>query len=238
MERINFNDAQQDNIVISTLLNEYQPYGDETVIDIPNENIPNVVMPNGDYFTVIERRGRLYNYKQSINEKDNPYALHSVQDMARDLYKEAYELTAKANLRARIFKYLHILIFIATVVGKVRRAIASIHTNMSTSDYIVAVFGFIIAALLSFNQVVKLSKRGALLKKTATHLKSIARSVNYLLLQNLDSQTMYQKIHKYYHDLDKYDMQLYNNTIGKISLKSNTNITYSSVSSKKTSKKS
>lgn len=205
---------------------------DELFLQMPNMekiSIPNAILPNGDYYTVIERRGRYYNYKQN-NPDDNPYSLHSTQDMARDLYREAYQLAGKSNFRAKIFKYCHIIISIIVIVGNIAIAIASIHSKMNGREYAVAVVSIIIAAFESLRHIVKFNTRGIALKRVAGQMRSIARHVNQLLMENLSSDKLYKKIEHYYHLLDRYDLQIYDNSLGKISVKNNTNITYSSVS--------
>lgn len=241
IEEENIADVKSTESVIKNKDGQYFPYrNSEVCIDIPplEEQIPDAISTNGNYYTVVQRRGRYYNYKQT-NPNDNPYVLHSTQDMARDLYHEAYQLAGKANFRSRLCKYSHIIVSLIIIMGSIGISIASIHTHMNAREYIVAVMGIILAAVESTRHVLKLNKRAITLRKLAASMRHIARAVNHLLITESDAEKLYTKIERYYHKLDENDLRMYDNTLGTVSVKKNTNISYSSTSySSKKSKKS
>lgn len=181
---------------------------DEVRLSLPHSPREDLPSPRGEYYTIVEKRGKLYNEKSNL-----PYALTLAQTMGHELHDDADRLSRHAYWKALICKYLHLGLVWLVIAGNLAITIGSIKTHMTPREYCIAIGSAVIAAIVVIQHLLKLGARGSQYKRLHLKFRSVVRAASILLTKELEADELYRQVHHYYNRLDRYHLRYYNNSL-------------------------
>jgi hypothetical protein len=180
---------------------------------------PVMRQPGVGYIKTIKRRGNTYMIRDSLPSEDDPSETNETDQMIRDLYVDAIELSSSASRRAGAFKFLYVLASFLIILGGAIVSIVSIG-----EDYIVSVIGCIIVAIQTLLTTFSIERRGVLLRDISHKLRKVSRHVRSLQTSDMKPRDKMKKLEEYYTEVDELDLHMFDNKITTSSITNGTNI--------------
>lgn len=186
---------------------------------VPKLNI-NEVETQRETNRSVRHNGRTYFIKNTKSVED----VEDIYVIIDDLYEDARSMSFWADMKANIYKTIHVLSSIYIIISGAVVGVLGITSNTpvinnstdtgvtyTSSMLAIIILGFSVTCLKSIIEVFSIHKKSIILKESGIKLRKIARDVKNLKNLDLNNQDLLRKIDEYYTEIDELDIIMFNN---------------------------
>lgn len=199
--------------------------------DSEEENLQNI---NKNFKDRLSKRGNVYIVRDSISSSDNDdyNAEYDINNIINELAIDSLNMSKASHRKARIFKGIHIMIVLFTIVAGVAVGVLSLEGNSNNVTlYIAAILGFIISAVHTLSTTFSFEKRSVVLKEAANRLRRIYRDLSMVKNSDMTIDAKIKVLNDKYSEVDEIDLTMFdNNVTNNKSFKTNSSQTLMEVS--------